>query len=84
MERVTASLFPMLGVQPVLGRAFDPEDVAWLLLDQARIVEGESPSEQMFSVVERSPAEASPRLEILTGMASRVLFSSLPDPIGIW
>jgi hypothetical protein len=38
----------------------------------------------MFSVVERSPADGSWRLEILTGMASRVLFSSRPDRIGIW
>src|ERR1700722_16828756 len=26
VERVSASLFPMLGVQPVLGRAFQPEE----------------------------------------------------------
>jgi len=42
------------------------------------------PREQTFSVVDRSPADGSFALEIRTGMASRVLFSSRPDRIGIW
>jgi hypothetical protein len=42
------------------------------------------PREQMFSVVDRSAAAGSWGLEIRTGTASGVLFSSRPDRIGIW
>ena len=41
------------------------------------------PIEQMFSAVERSPPDGSLRLEILTGMAKRILFSTRPNRIDI-
>lgn len=49
----------------------------------ARCVEMRIPSEQTFSVVVRSIAAAPKRLEISTGTASRMRFSSRPDRAGI-
>jgi hypothetical protein len=46
---------------------------------QARWVKMRTPSEQTFSVVVRSVAEGSRRLEIRTGTSSRIRLSSLPD-----
>jgi hypothetical protein len=42
-----------------------------------------SPSEHTFSVVVRSVAQGSLGLETSTGTASRIRFSSLPDPTGM-
>jgi hypothetical protein len=49
----------------------------------ARWVKMRIPSEQTFSVVVRSVAAGSRRLEICTGTASRIRFSSRPDRVGI-
>jgi hypothetical protein len=49
----------------------------------ARCVTMRIPSEHMFSVVVRSVAAGSTTLEISTGTASRIRFSSRPDRISI-